>query len=77
MTYDLLIRDGRVVLPGTDGVPVDIAIHDGADHFHFTPHIHVQAGIIRHDLKRRRDTEDKSDRHLSSAHGAVFVHHDV
>ena len=29
MQYDLLIRGGRAVLPGTDGVPADIAIRRG------------------------------------------------
>ena len=29
MEYDLLIRGGHVVLPGTDGVPADIAIRAG------------------------------------------------
>src|SRR3984893_17786427 len=29
MRYDLLIRGGRVILPGTDGVPADIAVKHG------------------------------------------------
>jgi dihydropyrimidinase len=29
MAYDLLIRGGRAVLPGTDGVPADIAVQRG------------------------------------------------
>ena len=29
MRYDLLIRGGRVILPGTDGVPADIAVRQG------------------------------------------------
>ena len=27
--YDLLIRDGNAVLPGTDGTPADIAVSNG------------------------------------------------
>src|SRR5262245_62022050 len=29
MAYDLLIRGGSAVLPGTDGVPADIAVANG------------------------------------------------
>ena len=29
MSYDLLIRGGRVILPGTDGVPADIGVRHG------------------------------------------------
>lgn len=29
MQYDLLIRGGRAILPGTDGVPADIAVRQG------------------------------------------------
>ena len=56
---------------------LDIAVHDGADHLHLAPHVHVQAGEIGHDLVGRRHAEDEGDRHLVFAHRAVLVHDDV
>ena len=56
---------------------LDIAVHDGADHLHLAPRIHVKTGEVGHDLVGRRDAEDERDRHVFRAHLAVFAHDDV
>ncbi len=64
--------DGQV--DGLAGHHLDIDVHDGADHLHLAPQVHVQAGEITHDFICRRDAEDDGDRHLGRSLLDVFLH---